>query len=129
MATQILTHLMFDGRAKEAMEFYVSLFPGSKVHEALHYEEPEHKHRLIRASFSLAGQEFICIDTLEKHKFKAAPIMSIFVDCESLDELDRVYTALAQDGEVLMALSNYGFSQKFGWVKDRFGISWQINLP
>ncbi len=54
--------------------------------------------------------------------------MSIFVDCESPAELERVFAALSDGGEVLMPLDDYGFSQRFGWTNDRFGVSWQLNL-
>ena len=111
------------------MNFYVDLFPKSEVHDATHYDEGENKGKLQQASFSLGRREFICIDTPVKHDFGFTPAISIFVDCESVEELDRVYSALAEGGEVLMPLDNYGFSKNFGWVNDRFGVSWQLNLP
>jgi predicted 3-demethylubiquinone-9 3-methyltransferase (glyoxalase superfamily) len=129
MPAQIRTHMMFDGKAEEAMNFYVSLFPGSGVQQVIHYEEGENKGKILQATFSLSGKEFICIDTIAKHKFNFTPIISVFVDCESIEELERVYAALVEGGEALMPLNNYGFSQKFGWVKDRYGFSWQLNLP
>ena len=55
--------------------------------------------------------------------------MSIFVDCDSRSELERVFAALSDGGEVFMPLDNYRFSEAFGWVIDRFGVSWQVNLP
>lgn len=57
-----------------------------------------------------------------------APSSSIFVECESQEELDRTFNVLSQDGQVLMPLGDYGFSRCFGWVNDRFGVSWQLNL-
>jgi predicted 3-demethylubiquinone-9 3-methyltransferase (glyoxalase superfamily) len=57
------------------------------------------------------------------------PAVSIHIDCEDLQEIGRLFTALSETGEVLMPLDNYGFSEKFGWVSDRFGVSWQLNLP
>ncbi len=64
-----------------------------------------------------------------KHEFGFTPAISIFVDCESPEELERLYTMLSDGGEVLMPLDNYGFSTKFGWLNDRYGVSWQLNLP
>ena len=69
MAKQFRTHLMFDGTAEEAMNFYVILFPESGVRNAIHYDEGEIKGNLQYASFSLSGREFICIDTPVKHDF------------------------------------------------------------
>ena len=119
---------MFDGTAEKAMNFYISLFPRSEVHEAIYYNEGENKGKLQRASFSLNGNELICMDTPVKHDFDFTPAISVFVDCESEEESERVYAALREGGKVFMPLDNYGFSKKFGWINDRFGVSWQLNL-
>ena len=129
MATNIRTHLTFDGTAEAAMNFYVDLFPKSEVIKVLHYDEGENKGKIYQAFFTLEGREFICIDTPIKHDWDFTPAISIFVDCESEEELERLYSALAADGKILMPLDNWGFSQRFGWVSDRFGVSWQLNLP
>jgi predicted 3-demethylubiquinone-9 3-methyltransferase (glyoxalase superfamily) len=63
-----------------------------------------------------------------KHAFTFTPSISVFVECESEAELEAVFSRLAAGGSVLMPLDNYGFSTRFGWVKDRFGVSWQMNL-
>jgi predicted 3-demethylubiquinone-9 3-methyltransferase (glyoxalase superfamily) len=55
--------------------------------------------------------------------------MSLFVDCSDEAQLEHLYAALSEGGQVLMELGDYGFSRRFGWVNDRFGVSWQINLP
>lgn len=129
MATNIRTHLTFDGTAEAAMNFYVDLFRKSEVIKVLHYDEGENKGKIYQAFFTLEGREFICIDTPIKHDWDFTPAVSIFVDCESEEELERLYSALAADGKILMPLDNWGFSQRFGWVSDRFGVSWQLNLP
>ena len=129
MATNIRTHLTFDGTAEAAMNFYVNLFPRSEVIKVFYYDEGESKGKIHQAFFTLGGREFICIDTPIKHDWGFTPAISIFVDCESEEELERLYSALAADGKILMPLDNWGFSQRFGWVSDRFGVSWQLNLP
>ena len=129
MAKNIRTHLMFDGLAEEAMNFYVGLFPQSSVQGVNYYTEGENEGKIYHASFSLGGREFICIDSPIEHGFGFTPAISIFVDCDSVEELEQVFTALAEGGSVLMPLDDYGFSSRFGWVSDRFGVSWQINLP
>ncbi len=129
MATNIRTHLTFDGTAEAAMNFYVDLFPRSEVIKVFHYDKGESKGKIQHAFFTLEGREFICIDTPIKHDWGFTPAVSIFVDCESEEELERLYSALAADGKILMPLDNWGFSQRFGWVSDRFGVSWQLNLP
>lgn len=129
MARKVRMHLMFDGTAEEAMNFYVGLFPRSVILDTVHYGSGENQGKLLRGSFVLSDREFICIDTPVQHDFGFTPAISIFVDCESDEEIERVYSTLGECGQVLMPLDDYGFSQRFGWVSDRFGISWQLNLP
>lgn len=128
---KITTFLMFQGDAEEAMTFYLSLFDDASVVNVSRYGAggagPE--GTVEHATFALAGQEFMCIDSAVKHAFTFTPAMSLFVQCQDEPELDRLYTALAEGGNELMARGNYGFSAKFGWVNDRFGVSWQLNLP
>ena len=77
----------------------------------------------------MAGREFSASDSGREHPFTFTPSMSIFVDCENPAELERIFAALSEGGQVLMPLDNYGFSRRFGWTNDRFGVSWQLNLP
>lgn len=130
MANAVATHLMFDGAAEEAMNFYVSIFKDSVINRIERYAagEPGGDGTVKQASFTLAGQPFICIDSPVKHDFTFTPSMSIFVDCENEAELDGAFERLADGGELLMPVDNYGFSARFGWVQDRYGVSWQLNL-
>lgn len=130
-AQKITTFLMFEGDAEEAMTFYTSLFDDAGIVDISRYgpgeDGPEGTVRL--ATFSLAGQRFRCIDSYVRHEFGFTPAMSLFVDCADEDEIDRLHRRLAERGQELMPLGDYGFSRKFGWVNDRFGVSWQLNLP
>jgi predicted 3-demethylubiquinone-9 3-methyltransferase (glyoxalase superfamily) len=130
MAHKVATHLMFDGVAEEAMNFYVSLFGASEIVQIERYGPGEHgaEGTVKIATFTLCGREFICIDSPIKHDFAFTPSISLFVDCESEAEIEEVFSRLSTGGQVLMPLDNYGFSTKFGWVKDRFGPSWQLKL-
>ncbi|MGW5363469.1 VOC family protein [Actinopolymorpha pittospori] len=127
---KITTLLMFDGRAEEAMTFYLSLFEDAEVLAITRYgaEGPGAEGSVEHATFSLAGQQLMCMDSSVKHGFGFTPAISLYVDCATEVELDRIYTALAEKGQPLMPLGSYGFSTKFGWVADRFGVSWQLNL-
>ena len=131
MSKKITTFLMFEGQAEEAMTFYVSLFPDAEVVSLARYgpEGPGTEGSVMHATFRLAGQEFMCIDSPVKHDFGFTPAVSLYVDCADEDEIDRLFAALSADGAVLMPLGNHGFSTKFGWCDDRFGVSWQLNLP
>ncbi|MBN9615721.1 MAG: hypothetical protein BGO25_09635 [Acidobacteriales bacterium 59-55] len=122
--------LMFEGKAEEAMNFYVSLFPGAEVLDIVRYGpgQPGAEGSVMKASFSLRGLTILCIDSIIKHGFTFTPAISLFVECESEDEINRVTSALLANGNALMPLGEYGFSRKFAWVSDRYGVSWQLNL-
>ena len=79
------------------------------------------------ADFTLGGQPFRCIDSPAKHEFTFTPAFSLFVECADEAELDQLFAALSKNGKVLMPPDNYGFSKKFCWTNDRFGVSWQLN--
>jgi predicted 3-demethylubiquinone-9 3-methyltransferase (glyoxalase superfamily) len=130
-AQKITTFLMFEGQAEEAMTFYTSLFKDAEIRSVTRYGPGEAgvEGAVQHATFSLAGQEFMCIDSHVQHQFTFTPAVSLFVQCETEEELDRLYAALSEGGQPLMPLGSYGFSTKFGWVADRFGLSWQLNLP
>ena len=130
MARQVVTQLMFEGAAEEAMNFYVSLFRGSEITRVERYGpgEPGAEGSVKRAEFTVGGHRLACIDSSVKHGFTFTPSISFFVDCEDEAELDAAFGRLAAGGAGLMPLGNYGFSAKFGWVQDRFGVSWQLNL-
>jgi predicted 3-demethylubiquinone-9 3-methyltransferase (glyoxalase superfamily) len=132
MADQkIKAFLMFEGGAEEAMNFYLSLFDDAEVVAITRYgaEGPGAEGSVTSAVFTLAGHQFMCSDSPVHHGFSFTPSVSLFVDCADEDELDRLYAALSEKGQALMPLGEYGFSKKFGWVNDRFGVSWQLNLP
>jgi predicted 3-demethylubiquinone-9 3-methyltransferase (glyoxalase superfamily) len=130
MAWKITTFLMFDGVAEEAMNFYVSLFGGSGIQRVERYGpgEPGAEGAVKTATFTLVGREFTCFNSPAKHDFSFTPSISLFVECESQAELEGAFGRLADGGKVLMPLGDYGFSKRFGWVNDRFGVSWQLNL-
>ena len=67
-------------------------------------------------------------DSIVAHDFTFTPALSFFVDCESEEEIARLFSVLSNGGSILMPLNNYGFSQRFGWINDRYGVSWQLNL-
>lgn len=130
MAKQISTFLMFDGKAEEAMTFYVSLFDDAEVGDIKRYGAGAQgvEGSVMHAAFTLKGQHFMCIDSAVKHQFGFTPAISIFVDCESEREIDHLHAALARDGMTFMPLDKYPFAEKFAWIADRFGVSWQLRL-
>ena len=129
MPRTVVTQLMFEGKAEEAMTLYVSLFGGS-VTAVEKYGPGEHgkEGSVKRAEFTVGGHRLACIDSPIKHAFTFTPSASLFVECADEAELDRAFATLSEGGGVLMPPGNYGFSRKFGWANDRFGVSWQLNL-
>ena len=127
---KITTFLMFEGQAEEAMNFYISLFQQSEIINITRYgpNEAGAEGTVLHATFSLNGQTFMCIDSPAKHEFTFTPAISLYVTCETEQEIDERFRKLSQDGQILMPLAPYPFSKKFGWVADRFGVSWQLTL-
>ncbi|MBY0165119.1 VOC family protein [Paenibacillus lautus] len=123
--------LMFQGNAEEAMNHYISIIEDSEIISITRYgpNQPGTEGSVMHAAFSLKGQTFMCIDSNVKHEFTFTPSFSIYLTCESEAEIEKVYGALIDGGGAMMPLDNYGFSQKFGWIADKFGVSWQLNLP
>lgn len=131
MANQkIQTFLMFNGRAEEAMNYYIELFPGSGIEYLRHYEPNEGgvAGSVMQAVFKLAGQYYMCIDNNSTPGFGFTPATSLFVHCADQEELEQLFSALSEGGQVLMPLDKYPFSEGFAWVSDKFGVSWQLNL-
>lgn len=130
-ADTVSTFLMFEGNAQEAMSLYASVFPGARVEQIERYGpgEPGPEGTVKLARFDLNGHRLMFSDTYVKHAFTFTPSISLFVNFSSVDELETAFQKLAEGGMVLMGLDNYGFSRWFGWCSDRFGVSWQLNLP
>ena len=120
-----------DGVAQQALDLYCATFPDSRAVRVERYAagEPGPAGTIKVATFTLCGREFMCSDSPVKHGFTFTPSNSTFVDFDSEEDLQRTFDALSQGGMVLMPLANYGFSRRFGWLNDRFGVSWQLNLP
>jgi predicted 3-demethylubiquinone-9 3-methyltransferase (glyoxalase superfamily) len=127
---KITTFLMFEGQAEAAMDFYMTLFERSKILSITRYgpNEAGAEGTVMHATFTLGGQEFMCIDSSVKHAFTFTPAISLYVTCETEAEIDRLYEKLSEGGAVLMPLAAYPFSPKFSWVADKFGVTWQLTL-
>ena len=124
--------LMFqNGVAQAALDLYLVTFPDSSIVQIEKYTEadPGPTGTIKVATFTLCGREFMCSDSPIEHEFSFTPSSSIFVDFDTQEELERVFSVLSDEGSILMPPDNYGFSQQFAWVNDRFGVSWQLNLP
>lgn len=122
---------MFTGDATAALELYQSVFADFRVEQIDRYGAGEAgaEGSVRRADAVFGGQHLIAIDSPVKHAFTFTPSMSLFVDFDSAGALDNAFAQLSQGGQVFMPIADYGFSKRFGWCSDRFGVSWQLNLP
>ncbi|MGH1417720.1 MAG: VOC family protein [Hyphomicrobiaceae bacterium] len=129
--TTVSTHLMFqEGKAQAALDLYASVFSGFKVVSVEKYGTNDGTPGLVKiAEVDFSGQQLVVIDSPIRHEFDFTPSVSLFVNFDGAVDLDRAFEELVVGGEVKMPLDDYGFSQRFGWLTDRFGMSWQLNLP
>ena len=127
---KITTFLMFDGQAEEAINLYVSLFDDAEILSIRRYgpDEAGGEGTVQHATFSLNGQTFMGIDSTVEHAFSFTPAVSLYVRCDTEEEIDRLFEELSRDGEVHMPLDAYPFSKKYAWISDRYGVSWQLSL-
>lgn len=113
---KITPFLWFDNQAEEAVNFYVSIFKNSKVGEISHYGDtgPGPKGSVMVVTFQLNGQEFMALNGGPQYKFTEA--ISFFVNCETQDEVDELWEKLSVGGQEIQC----------GWLKDKYGLCWQI---
>ena len=113
---KITPFLWFDGKAEEAMNFYVSIFRNSRIMSVTRYgkEGPGPKGAVMSATFQLAGQDFFVLNGGPQFTF--SPAISFFVNCETQEEVDELWEKLSEGGD----------KQRCGWLRDKYGVSWQI---
>lgn len=116
MKENITTCLWYNGQAKEAAALYCSVFADAKITA----QSP------IVTSIVIAGQSFTLLDG--GPMYKPNPSISFYYICEKEDELHAIWNAFSKEGQVLMPLDKYPWSEKYGWINDKFGISWQLSL-
>lgn len=128
MAKSVSTHIMFQGAAHEAVELYVSVFDDFVVESKELHDDGEMAGKLRLARVKFANHDLIIFDSPPVHNFTFTPAMSLFVEFNDADQLRSAFETLSDGGEVAMPLGDYGFSPLFGWLQDRYGLSWQLSL-
>ncbi len=127
---KIIPHLWFDSEAEQAVQFYASLLKDSHLGQKSYYTEAgfeihgQPAGKLMSIEFQLAGQDFIAINGGPFFKFN--PSISFLVACETKEEVDQLWTQLSPGGKALMDIGEYPFSPRYGWLEDRYGLSWQL---
>lgn len=129
---RIYNCLWFDEAAEEAAKFYTSLFQGATLGHTTYYGKEGHEihgqpeGKVMTVSFNLCGTDFLGLNG--GPQFKLNPSISYFVVCETEQETDHLWNKLSEGGQALMPLDKYDWSPKYGWIQDRYGLSWQISM-
>lgn len=123
--------IMFqNGIGRSALEYWVTVVPDSRIEtlDLFGPEGPGPANTIKRAVIVIGGQRVLAHDSFMDHGFGFTPSHSFFLNCADGSEIDGLFDTLSEGGRVLMPLGDYGWSRKFGWVEDRFGVSWQLEL-
>ncbi|KKQ45678.1 MAG: 3-demethylubiquinone-9 3-methyltransferase [Candidatus Moranbacteria bacterium GW2011_GWC2_37_8] len=129
---KITPFLWFKDNAQEAIDFYVSIFSKAESKKSTHYTEEsaeasgQPEGTIMTSEFQLEGQDFVALNGGPIFKF--TPAISFFVSCQEPDEIEKLWERLSHGGKVLMELDKYPFSERYGWLEDKFGVSWQLNF-
>jgi len=132
MTQQITTCLWFNNQAEEAAAFYTALFSNSHIETISRYGKEgsdihgQKEGTVLTVAFKLDGIPFTALNGGPQFSFN--PSVSFYIRCQAEAEVDRLWESLLHDGAVMMPLDRYPWSEKYGWLSDRFGISWQISL-
>jgi len=130
---KITPFLWFDTQAEDAVNFYLTVFDHSKIKTATRYGEEGAKatgmpeNSVMTMAFQIEGRDFVAING--GPVFQINPTISFFVNCETIQEIERLWGKLSESGTVMMELDSYPFAEKYGWIQDKFGVSWQLILP
>ena len=130
MTQKIIPNLWFDSDAEEAAKFYITLFEDSMIKQISRYGKSgsdvagKSEGSVMTVHFSLSGHELIALNGGPVFKF--SPAISLYVACETPEEVGRLFAALSEKGTVLMPLDRYPFSERYAWINDRYGLSWQL---
>jgi len=129
---KIVPCLWFDRNGSEAADFYISLFENSQSGDTTHFDKSsaeasgQPEGLVLTRTFRLAGREFMILNGGPDFQF--TPAISFMVGCPSEREVDRLWKGLSEGGSVMMELGEYPWSRKYGWLQDKYGLSWQLIL-
>ncbi len=123
---KITPFLWFEDQAEQAVDFYTDTFENSEVLSINRYREGPLQGKILTTVFQLEGQQFMALDGGPEFQF--TPAVSFFVNCDTEKKIDELFKKLSDGGAVLMPLDKYPFGEKYAWVQDKFGVSWQLML-
>ena len=129
---KITPFLWFDNQAEEAVNFYTSIFKNSSISTINRYSEAGadvaemSKGSVMTVAFQIEGQDFVALNG--GPVFQITPVISFFINCDTTQEIYRLWEKFSEGGKVMMELDKYHFSERYGWIQDKFGVSWQLIL-
>lgn len=129
---KITPFLWFDNQAEEVVKFYISVFNNSEITTINRYSSDAAKatgmpeNSVMTMAFQIERQNFVAINGGPIYQIN--PTISFFVNCETIQEIDQLWDKLSENGMVMMELGSYPFAEKYGWIQDKFGVSWQLIL-
>ncbi|MDP2888412.1 MAG: VOC family protein, partial [Bacteroidota bacterium] len=130
---KITPFLWFNNQTEEAVNFYLTVFNNSKIKTTTRYGKEGAKasgmpeNSVMTVDFQIEGQDFVVLNG--GPVFQINPTISFFVNCETIQEIERLWGKLSEGGTVMMEFDSYPFAEKYGWIQDKFGVSWQLILP
>jgi predicted 3-demethylubiquinone-9 3-methyltransferase (glyoxalase superfamily) len=129
MANNITPFLTFTGQGRDALELYAAVFPNAEVEQRTEFGPGEDgvEGTLRQAVLKIGKGRVRLIDTPHRTGFHFSSAMSLFVDCDSAQDVDAIAAALSEGGETLMPADTYDFAERFAWVADPFGVNWQLS--
>ncbi|PNE03674.1 hypothetical protein A15D_00590 [Alcanivorax sp. MD8A] len=130
MSTALTIQLMFQGQANDALALYAEVIEGFSLRRKVRYgpDGPGKEGCVQEAMFTIGNATVHCIDSPVPHDFDFTPSTSLCLTLETERQVKQTFAALTEGGKALMPLDDYGFNPLFGWVQDRFGVSWQLML-
>ncbi|MEQ3725133.1 VOC family protein [Alcanivorax sp.] len=130
MTDALTIQLMFQGQASDALALYETTLPGFQLIQKTHHgpNDMGDDGQIKDGRFSIGGMQVHCFDSPIPHDFDFTPSISLCLSLNSREVVSETFEKLADGGTVLMPLDRYDFSHWFGWVKDRFGVSWQLSM-
>lgn len=117
--------LTFEGCAFEALEYYKEVFYHFDIIQLVNYTD---SNKVQQAIVKIGEMHLMLHDSEVPSEFTFTPSMSVYIECESLSEIERLYRKLKKNGAIHIPLDDYNVSTRYAWIQDQFGVSWQLNL-
>ena len=117
--------LTFEGRAFEALKYYKEVFHHFDIIQLVNYAD---SNKIQQSVIRIGDMHLMIKDSEIPFEFTFTPSMSVYIECEDLNEIELLYRKLKKNGAIHVPLDDYNMSRRYAWIQDQFGVSWQLNL-